>query len=346
MLINMKFSFKNDYSEMAHPAILQALSAVGTKQLESYGLDEFSSEAAMLICKKIKAPFADVHFISGGTQSNLVVISSALRPHEAVIAVKSGHIFVHETGAIEATGHKICTREGYNGKLCVADIESVLTEHGNDEHMVKPRLVYLSLSTECGTVYTREELSAITHFCRKNMLYLYIDGARLGAALNSSVCDLKYSDIANMADAFFIGGTKNGALFGEAIIICNEELKEDFRYLQKQRGALLSKGAAIGVQFKTLFTDDLYDKLALHSNAMAKRLADGIKALGFDFLYPVETNLIIPVFPTAVSKKLHEMYGFYDWSDFGDNTAVRLLTSWATQDDNVDAFIADLKEIL
>ena len=341
----MKFSFKNDYSEMAHPAVLEALSAVGKKQLEGYGLDEFSIEAAMLICKKIKTPFADVHFISGGTLSNLVVISSALRPHEAVIAVKSGHIFVHEAGAIEATGHKICTREGHNGKLSVADIESVLTEHGNDEHMVKPRLVYLSLSTECGTIYTREELSAITYFCRKNDLFLYIDGARLGAALNSSKCDLKYSDIANMADAFFIGGTKNGALFGEAIVLCNEKLKADFRYLQKQRGALLAKGAAIGLQFKTLFADGLYDKLALHSNTMAKKLADGIKALGYDFLYPVETNLIIPVFPTAVSNRLHEMYGFYDWSALGDNTAVRLLTSWATQDDKIDAFIADLRKI-
>jgi len=342
----MKYSFKNDYSELAHPKVLDALSAIGNKQFEGYGLDEFSIEAAMLICKKIKAPFADVHFISGGTQANLVMISSALRPHEAVIALKSGHIFVHETGAIEATGHKICTREGHNGKLCVADIESVLAEHNADEHMVKPRLVYISLSTECGTVYTREELAAITIFCRNNGLYLYIDGARLGAAVNSSACDLKYSDIVNMADAFFIGGTKNGALFGEAMVICNEKLKEDFRYILKQRGALLAKSAAMGVQFRTLFTDDLYDKLAQHSNAMAKKLADGIKALGYNFLYPVETNLIVPVFPDAVVRKLREMYGFYDWSNIEDKTAVRLLTSWSTKEDKIDGFLADLKECL
>jgi len=339
----MKYSFKNDYSEIAHPMLLEALSSVGSKQFEGYGLDEFSVEAAMLIRKKIKAPFADIHFISGGTHANLVVISSALRPHEAVIALKSGHIFVHETGAIEATGHKICTREGHNGKLSVADIESVLAEHGTDEHMVKPRLVYISLSTECGTVYTREELATITLFCRKNGLYLYIDGARLGAAINSPACDLRYSDVAEMADAFFIGGTKNSALFGEAIVICNENIKEDFRYLLKQRGGLLAKSAAIGVQFKTLFTDGLYDKLAQHSNAMAKKLADGIKELGYDFLYPVETNLIIPVFPNAVTEKLHELYGFYDWLNLDDKTAVRLLTSWATQEDKIDGFLADLK---
>jgi len=341
----MKYSFRNDYSEMAHPNVLEALTTVGKKQFEGYGLDEYSTEAAMLICKRIKAPFADVHFISGGTHANLVVISSALRPHEAVIAAKSGHIFVHETGAIEATGHKICTREGHDGKLSVADIESVLDEHGADEHMVKPRLVYISLSTECGTVYTREELAHITHFCRKNELYLYIDGARLGAAVNSPACDLKYSDIANMADAFFIGGTKNGALFGEAIVVCNEELKKDFRYLLKQRGALLAKGAAIGVQFKTLFSDDLYDKLAQHSNTMAKKLSDGIKEQGYNFLYPVQTNLIIPVFPAPVVEKLREMYGFYDWSNLGDKTAVRLLTSWATHEGRVDTFLADLREI-
>jgi len=341
----MKYSFKNDYSEMAHPRILDALSDIGSKQFEGYGLDEHSVAAAMHICKLIKDPFADVHFISGGTHANLVVISSALRPHEAAIAPKSGHIFVHETGAIEATGHKICTRDGVDGKLSVSDIESVIAEHPEDEHMVKPRLVYISLSTECGTVYTRAELAAISLFCRNNGLYLYIDGARLGAAINSPACDLNYSDVANLADAFFIGGTKNGALFGEAIVICNEKLKEDFRYLLKQRGGLLAKAAAIGVQFVTLFTDGLYDELAIKSNSMAKRLADGIKALGYDFLFPVETNLIVPVFPAETAAKLHEMYGFYDWADMGDKTAVRMLTSWATPENKVDEFLEDLKGV-
>ena len=338
----MKYSFKNDYSEMCHPAVLSALSAAGNTQFEGYGLDIFSGDAATLLRNKMCAPDADVHFISGGTHANLVVISSALRPHESVISAGSGHIFMHETGAVEATGHKVCVREGYNGKLGVSDIESVVFEHAGDEHMVKPRLVYISLSTECGTVYTKSELSAISEYCRSNSLYLYIDGARLGAAVNSFACDLSYGDIAALADAFFAGGTKNGALFGEAIVICNKNLKEDFRYLLKQRGGLLAKTAAIGVQFKALFEDDLYDKLALHSNMMAKKLADGIKQKGYSFLYPVETNLIIPMFPVGVAEKLHELYGFYDWQVLNDKIAVRLLTSWATQENIIDEFLADL----
>jgi len=331
----------NDYSEMAHSRIFKALSVIGFKQFEGYGLDEYSAEAAELIKKKINAPSADVHFIAGGTHANLVVISSILRPHEAVIALQSGHIFVHEAGAIEATGHKICTREGYNGKINVTDIESVVLEH-SDEHMVKPRLLYISLSTECGTVYTKAELSAISEYCRNNKIYLYIDGARLGAAVNSPACDLTYSDVAALADVFFIGGTKTGALFGEAIVICNDDIKEDFRYTLKQRGAMIAKGAAIGVQFKTLLEDGLYDELALHANAMAKKLADGIKALGYDFLYPVETNIIIPIFPVGVADNLHQLYGFHDWRDLGDKRAVRLVASWATLEDNVDEFISDL----
>ena len=341
----LKYSFKNDYSEMGHPKILDALSAVGNKQFEGYGLDEYSAGAIELIRKRIDAPNADVHFIPGGTHANLVVISSILRPHEAVIAPESGHIFVHETGAIEATGHKICTRKGNNGKLNISNIESVVKEHFGDEHMVKPGLVYISMSSECGTVYTKAELTAISDYCRGNSLYLYIDGARLGAALNSTVCDLTYSDIANLADVFFIGGTKNGALFGEAIVICNNGIKEDFRYHLKQRGALLAKTAAVGVQFKALFTDGLYDKLAVHSNNMAKRLADGITASGHDFLYPVETNLLIPVFPAGLAEKLHHSYGFYDWQALDGKTAVRLLTSWATQEDAIDGFISDLNAL-
>ena len=340
----MKYSFKNDYSEMAHPRIIEALTAVGTSQFEGYGLDNYSIDAAKLIQTKINAPDADIHFISGGTHANLVVISSFLRPHEAVIAAKTGHISVHETGAIEATGHKICTREGVEGKISVNDIESVLSEHGDDEHMVKPRLVYISLSTECGTVYNKSELSAISEYCRKNNLYLYIDGARLGAAINSSDCDLSYSDISRLADAFFIGGTKNGALFGEAIVICNERLKDDFRYLLKQRGGMLAKTAAIGLQFKILFEDGLYDELASHSNFMAKSLADGIIKAGYNFLYPVQTNLIIPVFPIGVADKMREMYGFYDWKVLGERVAVRLLTSWATQKSNIEGFLSDLNQ--
>jgi len=341
---NFKHSFKNDYSEMAHPRVLEALSSIGSRQFTGYGLDEFSFRAIELIKARISKPSADVHFIAGGTHANLLVISSFLRPHEAVIAPDSGHIFVHETGAIEATGHKICTRAGHNGKLSVADIESVVAEH-TDEHMVRPRLVYISLSTECGTVYTKTELTAISEYCRKNGLYLYLDGARLGAAINSSVCDLTYANVADLADAFFIGGTKNGALFGEAIVICNDDLTEDFRFLLKQRGGLLAKSSAIGMQFEVLLEDGLYDELACHSNAMAMKMADGIRRLGYDFLCPAETNLIIPVFPADVAERMHQLYDFHDWQKIGDTMAVRLVTSWATPESMVDGFIADLAAI-
>ena len=338
----MKHSFKNDYSEIAHPKVLQALTDIGLKQFEGYGLDEHSKKAAEIIREKISAPGADVHFIGGGTHANLVVISSALRDFEAVISVESGHIFQHETGAIEAAGHKICTVKGNNGKLDVSDIENVVAAH-EDEHMVKPRLVYISQSAECGTIYKKAELKAISEFCKINNLYLYLDGARLGTALNSPSCDLSYSDISTLTDAFYIGGTKNGALFGEAIIICSDELKRDFRYYMKQRGALMAKGAVIGAQFCALFENGLYDKLAQHANAMAKKIADGVISAGYSLMYPQQTNLIIPVFPSEFVSKLHGEYGFYDWSKSEGKTAIRILTSWATKDSDVDEFIKTIQ---
>jgi len=337
----LKYSFKNDYSELIHPKVLEALSVAGNTQFDGYGLDEYSIKAGELIKAKIDMPSADVHFISGGTQANLVVISSVLRPHEAAIACESGHIFVHEAGAIEATGHKVCTAKGNNGKLSVCDIEAIINFH-NDEHMVKPRLVYVSQSTEVGSVYTKSELMAVSEFCRKNKLYLYLDGARLGAGLNSHACDLTYGNIAGLVDAFYIGGTKNGALFGEAIVICKDDIKADFRFHLKQKGALIAKGASVGIQFKALFENDLYDKLAEHANNTAMKLANGIKALGYDFLLEAETNQIFPIFPAEIAAKLHNLYNFYDWQKIGDMTAVRLVTSWATPENAVDEFIEDL----
>jgi len=336
-----KYSFRNDYSELAHPLVLKALTELGNAQFEGYGLDEHSIKAGELIKAKMKKPSADVHFISGGTQANLVVISSALRPHEAVIACESGHIFVHEAGAIEATGHKICTVKGSNGKLSTPEIEAIVNFH-TDEHMVKPRLVFISQSTELGSVYRKEELISISECCRRNKLHLYLDGARFGSGMNSFACDLQYDVIADLADAFYIGGTKNGALFGEAIVICNDALKEDFRFHLKQKGALIAKGASIGAQFTALFENGLYDELAIHANDMALKLANGIKALGYKFLSEAETNQIFPIFPTAIVEKLHNLYEFYDWKQIDDKTAVRLVTSWATPEDMVDEFLNDL----
>ena len=340
----LKYSFKNDYSELAHPYVLVALSAIGDKQFEGYGLDEYSLRASNLIKVKIGKPSADVHFISGGTQANLIVISSILRPHEAVIACEIGHIFVNEAGAIEATGHKICTAKGSNGKLDVSGIKMIVETHTR-EHMVKPRLVFISQSTEIGSVYTKAELVAISEYCKNNGLYLYLDGARLGAGLSSHACDLSYADVAELVDVFYIGGTKNGALFGEAIVICNDDLKQDFRYHLKQKGALLAKGASVGIQFEALFENNgfsLYDELAKHAYDRAMELASGIKKQDYEFLCDVETNQIFPIFPTELTEKLRDLYDFHDWQQTG---AIRLVTSWATPKSIVGEFLEDLKRL-
>jgi len=337
----LKYSFKNDYSELAHPQILAVLSVAGNKQFEGYGLDAYSLRASELIKTKIGKSFADVHFVSGGTQANLIVISSILRAHEAVIACETGHIFVNEAGAIEATGHKICTAKGSNGKLDVSGIKAMVETHTR-EHMVKPRLVFISQSTEIGSVYTKAELVVISDYCKNNGLYLYLDGARLGAGLNSHACDLSYADVAELVDVFYIGGTKNGALFGEAIVICNDDLKQDFRYHLKQKGALLAKGASVGVQFETLFENNLYDELAKHAYDMAMELANGIKEQGYEFLCDVETNQIFPIFPAELTEKLRGLYDFHDWQQTG---AIRLVTSWATPKSIVDEFLEDLKKL-
>ena len=339
-----KHRFINDYSELAHPDVINALAAVGTRQFEGYGLDEFSFRARDLIKTRIGNHAADVHFIGGGTHANLVVLSSILRPHEAAIAPRSGHIFVHETGAIEATGHKVCTVDGHNGKITADEIDSVVAEH-TDEHMVKPRAVYISQATEDGTVYNKAELSAISQCCRRNGLYLFLDGARIGTAINGAACDLTLSDITGFVDVFYIGGTKNGALFGEAIVICNDDLKPDFRFHLKQKGALIAKGAVIGLQFEALMRNGLFDKLAKHACTTACKLADGITKAGYDILYPVDANMVFPILPAPVVEKLHSLYSFHDWEKLGDMTAVRFVISWATPEKAVDELLDDLHMI-
>lgn len=354
----MKYSFKNDYSEMAHPLILKALSEAEFAQFEGYGLDKYCDSAATLIRQKLGSPDADIHFVSGGTQANLVTLSAALRPHEAIISAESGHIFVHETGAIEATGHKICTIKTDNGKITSHDIETVVSEHSG-EHMVKPRLVYISMSTEIGTVYSKKELTDISNTCKRLGLILYLDGARLGPAICSPSCDLTYPDIARLVDAFFLGGTKNGCLYGEAVVIINQSLKADFRFHMKQKGALLSKSAAIGLQFKVLLDYessycknvsnngvDLYDKLAIHSNKVARKLSEGIESLGYEFISPAETNMIFPIFPHKTAELLSEDYNFYQLKKLEKFTTVRLVTSWATPLSMVDMFLGDLELII
>ena len=338
----MKYSFKNDYSELAHPEVFSALAAVGNCQFEGYGLDEYSKKAEQLILKKIDKPSAAVHFIGGGTAANLVIISSALRPHEAIIAPETGHISTHETGAIEASGHKICTVKGENGKLSVAEIEKVLKKH-QDEHMVKPKMVFVSQSTEVGSIYSKAELTAISACCRENDLYLHLDGARLGTAMHGPKSDMSYPELAEAVDTFYIGGTKNGALCGEAIVICNQNLVTDFRYHLKQKGALMAKGATLGIQFLALFENRLYEKLAIHANGMALMLAKGFEKQGYGFLCEPQTNQIFPILPLKLAEKMGQQYGFYQWQSMEDEqVALRFVTSWATPKKVVNEFLEDL----
>ncbi len=339
------YSFKNDYSEGAHPNILRALMETNLHQQVGYGEDDFSKRAIELLKEKMDNNNVDIHLVSGGTQANLIVISSILRPFESVIAADTGHINVHETGAIEATGHKVNIIEGKNGKLTPDLVEAVLLQH-TDEHMVKPRLVYISNTTEVGTVYKRAELEALYDYCKSKGLLLYMDGARLGSALASHAGDLSLSQLSRLVDAFYIGGTKNGALLGEAIILCNERLKDSFRYHLKQRGALLAKGRLLGIQFLELFKENLFLQLAERANSLALRLSKGIEALGYSFLTESESNQIFPIFPNKVIEELYMGYAFYPWSKIDDNTtSVRLVTSWATSEEAVEAFIKDLEEI-
>lgn len=340
----MKYAFYNDYSEGAHPKVLEALQQSNLVQESGYGLDSFTKEASDSIRRAIGQPGAEVHFVSGGTQANIVVLASALKSHEAIIAADTGHINVHEAGAIEATGHKIISVPNQEGKLTPAAIDAVMIAH-NDKHLVKPRLVFISNTTELGTVYTISELTALSQAAKKHWLYFYLDGARLGSALTAPQIDYSLADLAALVDAFYIGGTKNGALLGEAIVINHSDLQKDFRYHLKQRGALLAKGRAISLQFKALFTDNLYFEIATHANRMATMLADAIKEAGYNFLTPPASNQIFPVFPNGVVEDLQKDYGFYVWSPGESKSAIRLVTSWATREYAVQEFIERLKSL-
>ncbi len=338
-----KYSFKTDYSEGTHPQLIEALSTSNMLQEEGYCEDSFCINASKLIRQKIKQKDAAVHFVSGGTQANLVVLSSMLKPYESVVSADTAHIAMHETGAIEASGHKINTVRTETGKLTVENIKQIVDFH-TDEHMVKPKAVFVSNSTELGSIYKLSELQEISTFCKKNKLFLYLDGARLASALSSKYNDLSLEKIAQLVDAFYIGGTKNGALFGEAIVIINKDLQSNFRFYLKQKGALLAKGRILGIQFLELFKNDLYWTLAEHANKMALKLAEGIKKLGHEFLLNPETNQIFPILPENAIQELAKKYEFYIWHKVDNNKAcIRLVTSWATKEEAVDSFLQDLK---
>lgn len=339
------YSLKNDYSEGAHPKILEALVKTNLEQDAGYGEDKYCQEAIELIKEKLQNDNVDIHFIPGGTQTNLISVAAFLKSHEACIAAKTGHIFANETGAIEATGHKVIAVDTEDGKLRKEDILSVLKSYAN-EHVVKPKLVYISNSTEIGTIYNKKELQELREVCMENKLLLYMDGARLGSALACEENDLKLCDFAELTDAFYIGGTKNGALIGEVLVICNDFLKEDFRYHLKQRGALLAKGRLLGIQFTELFRENLFFEIGKYENDMADILRDGINELGYEFLVNSPSNQIFPIMPNTVIEKLQEKYSFIVWgSEDEENSSIRLVTSWATNKEVVTGFVEILKNI-
>ena len=338
------YSFRNDYSEGAHPSVLAALTETNMVQTSGYGTDDYCEQARDLIREKCGCPTADVHFFVGGTQVNLVSCAAFLRPYEAVIAPCTGHPLVHETGAFEATGHMVIPVPSEDGKLDPQRVREVCAAHSS-EHMVRPRLLYISDSTEVGTAYTRDELIALHDLCKELSLYIYLDGARLGHGMTAEGATLTWQDLADTMDAFTIGGTKNGLLFGEALVVTNDALKEDFRFHMKQRGAILAKGRLQGIQFSAILKDDLYLDLARHANRLAQKMQAGIQELGYPLLIESPTNQIFPIFPNALLEILSEHYAFEVQKPIDDtHTCIRFVTSWATPEDAVSQFLADLKK--
>ena len=338
-----RHGFLDDYGDGAHPRVLESLVRANEGRQASYGTDERSERARALIRERAAVPDAAVHFVPSGTIANLLCIASALRPHEAVIAATSGHIAVHEAGAIEATGHKIVGVTPEAGKLTPALVASAVAANAHFPHMARPRLVYVSNATELGTVYSLAELEALSACCRERDLLFMVDGARLGVALAAS--DVTLADVARLADTFWVGGTKNGALGAEAIVVPNAELARDLPFHVKQRGALLAKGRLLGAQFEALFEDELFLELARHANATARALADGIVAAGVTLSAPTESNQVFPILPDATVERLGEEFDFHLWGRSDEErSVVRLVTSWATEARAVDALVSTLRD--
>ncbi len=339
--------FDSDYMEGAHPRILQRLAETNTEQTTGYGEDGYCAQARETIRAACGAPDAGVHFLIGGTQANFTLIAAALRPHQCVISAATGHINVHETGAIEATGHKILELPGTDGKITAGQVREVWESHAADstrEHMAQPKLVYISNPTELGAIYRRSELEELSAFCRSHGLYLYMDGARLGYALAAEGGDLDLRAAASLCDAFYIGGTKVGALFGEALVICHPALDDDFRYILKQRGGMLAKGRLLGLQFLALMEDGLYLEMAARADRLAMRIRDACREKGFGFLSDSPTNQQFPILPDDMLRKLDAKYTYSLWSRFPDGrSAVRFCTGWATREEDVDSLVEDIR---
>ena len=338
--------FNSDYTEGAHPKILQKLSETNFVQTVGYGEDAYCDEAKYLIKKACNNQNVDVHFLVGGTQANAIVIASTLRPHQGVIAADTGHINVHETGAIEATGHKVLTLPNKDGKITAKQIEQVYQEHKEDdsfEHVVQPKMVYISHPTEMGTLYTKKELLEIRKVCDASGFLLFLDGARLGYGLMAADTDVTLEFLAQICDVFYIGGTKVGALFGEAVVIGNRNIKEDFRYIIKQRGGMLAKGRLLGIQFATLFTDNLYCDIAKHAIDLSMKIKNELTKQGYQFAIESNTNQQFVILPNEKYQKLKEKYGLTFWEKYDDKQSViRICTSWATKEEAVLQLLEDM----
>ena len=337
-------SFENDYSEGAHPAVVQALVDSNMIQQPGYGTDRWCASAKEKIRAACRAPEADIYFISGGTQTNAVVIGTMLAPYEGVIAAETGHINVHEAGAIEFTGHKVLPLPQHEGKLDSAELDaflSVFHGDGTRDHMVWPGMVYLSHPTEYGTLYTRSELTAISEVCRRWHIPLFLDGARLGYGLAAPGTDVDLPFLAEVCDVFYIGGTKVGALCGEAVVFPRNNAPRQFLTMVKQRGAMLAKGRLLGIQFDALFTDDLYSHISRHAIGMAMRLKEGLKARNVPFLLDSPTNQQFVILENQQLEELQQQVRFSIWESVDENhTAVRFATSWATQEEAVDQLLS------
>ena len=342
--------FHNDYSEGCHSKVLQKLIETNLEQTPGYGTDDYCRSAAEKIKKCCGREDVDVHFLVGGTQANLTVIDAALRPHQGALCAVSGHINVHETGAVEATGHKVLPLPSADGKITAEQVAQAVDAHRNDdsfEHMAQPKLVYISNPSELGTLYSLAELEALSKVCRENGLYLFLDGARMGYGLAATDYDVTLADIARLCDVFYIGGTKVGALFGEAVVISNPALKEDFRYIIKQHGGMLAKGRLLGVQFDALFENDLYFEISRHAIEMADRIRDCFGELVVSYLVPGVTNQIFPILPDDLLAELSRNFMFTEMERVdAEHRCVRFCTSWATEPENVEALCAELRRLI
>lgn len=339
----MKKMFRNDYCELAHERILRALLNAKDEQNVGYGLDKHSENARNLIKDIFKLDNPEIQFLAGGTQVNMTVISYLLKPYEAVISCDTGHINVHETGAVEGSGNKIVVVPNVNGKVTAEEVEKVMRLH-RDEHMVKIKMVYISNSTEIGTIYYKDELLKLREVCDKYGLYLFLDGARLGSALTCKVNDVTCELIGQVCDAFYIGGTKNGTLYGEAVVLANKTLFNDFRYHIKNKGAMLSKGFSLGIQFEELFKDGLFFEIGCHENEMADLIKQELLKLNIEFIKDSPTNQIFVDVDKKMAHNLINEYGCELWEEKEYSTVVRIVTSFNTTVEAVNELLADLRK--